>query len=228
MHWTFEDLVAPRPSVDDVVATAPVIPVVGVDDPEAGVELAGALVAGGLPVLEVPSRTAASATVIERIAQEVPDAVVGAGAIVSQRQADDARAAGARFLASAGSTPLLLDVLQTSGLPFLAGVATASEVIALLERDVSVAKLFPAELAGGCDLLSAFAAAFPQMRFCPAGGIDQQLARAYLALPNVVCVGGSWMLPASALRERDYAGIQALAHAAASLGRGAPRPVAVV
>src|SRR4051812_31154975 len=90
MHWTFEDLVAARPSVDDVVATAPVIPVVAVDDPEAAVELARALVAGGLPVLEVPSRTAASATVIERIAQEVPDAVVGAGAIVSQRQADDA------------------------------------------------------------------------------------------------------------------------------------------
>src|SRR3954452_9950684 len=107
MHWTFEDLVASQASVDDVVAMAPVIPVVAVDDPELAVPVAGALVAGGLPVIEVAWRTPAAATVVERIAHEVPDAVVGAGSIFAERQADDARAAGAHFLAAAGATPLL-------------------------------------------------------------------------------------------------------------------------
>src|SRR4051812_30974077 len=179
--------------LDDLLALAPVIPVVVLDDAEDAVPLARALVAGGLPAIEVTLRTPAALGAIERIAAEVPDAVVGAGTIVTAAQAQDACAAGARFLVSPGTSPALLDALQAGGVPFLPGVATASEIVALLERGITHAKFFPAEAMGGDATVRAFAGPFPQMRFCPTGGITPDTAPDYLALANVACVGGSWM-----------------------------------
>jgi 2-dehydro-3-deoxyphosphogluconate aldolase/(4S)-4-hydroxy-2-oxoglutarate aldolase len=204
-------------AVDDLLGLAPVIPVVVVEDLEDAVPLARALVAGGLPAIEVTLRTPAGAAAIERIAAEVEGAVVGAGTVVSARQAEASVAAGARFLVSPGTTPALLGALAETGVPFLPGVATASDVVGLLERDVTVAKLFPAAASGGIATLRAFAGPFPQLRFCPTGGIDAATAPDYLALANVPCVGGSWMLPAAAVRDRDWATVEALASAAAAL-----------
>jgi len=204
-------------AVDDLLGLAPVIPVVVVEDLEDAVPLARALVAGGLPAIEVTLRTPAGAAAIERIGAEVEGAVVGAGTVVNARQAEASVAAGARFLVSPGTTPALLGALEATGVPFLPGVATASDVVGLLERDVTVAKLFPAAASGGIATLRAFAGPFPQVRFCPTGGIDATTAPDYLALANVPCVGGSWMLPAAAVRARDWATVEALACAAAAL-----------
>jgi len=179
--------------IEDVAALAPVIPVVVVEDVEHAVPLAEALVRGGLPAIEVTLRTGAALGAIERIAAEVEGAVVGAGTVTTTAQIAAATAAGARFLVSPGATPTLLDGLEASGVPFLPGTATASDVVALLERGITHAKLFPAEVVGGVKALKAFAGPFPQVRFCPTGGIDATNAPDYLKLPNVVCVGGSWM-----------------------------------
>jgi 2-dehydro-3-deoxyphosphogluconate aldolase/(4S)-4-hydroxy-2-oxoglutarate aldolase len=184
-------------SIEDLTGLAPVIPVVVIDDVEDAVPLAEALVRGGLPVIEVTLRTAAAAASIERIAAEVPDAIVGAGTVTTNRQIAEALELGARFLVSPGATPALLDGLQASGVPFLPGTATASDIVALLERGITHAKLFPAEVVGGVAALKAFAGPFPQMRFCPTGGINLAKAPGYLAQPNVVCVGGSWMVSAN-------------------------------
>ena len=199
-------------TTDELVALAPVVPVVVIDDLDDAVPLAAALVRGGLPAIEVTLRTQPALAAIERIAQEVPGAVVGAGTVTTAQQVDDALSAGARFLVSPGATPTLLDALQASGVPFLAGTATPSDVIALLERGITYAKFFPAEINGGVKALKAFAGPFPQMRFCPTGGIDVAKAPEYLALPNVVCVGGSWMA-----KPGDWDAVEALASAAASL-----------
>lgn len=180
-------------TTEELVALAPVVPVVVIDDLDDAVPLATALVRGGLPAIEVTLRTPPALAAIERIANEVEGAVVGAGTVTTKQQVDDALAAGARFLVSPGATPALLDAMQASGVPFLAGTATPSDVIALLERGITHAKFFPAEANGGVKTLKAFAGPFPQMRFCPTGGIDLAKAPDYLALPNVVCVGGSWM-----------------------------------
>ena len=205
---------------DELLSTAPVIPVVVLDDATDAVPLARALTRGGLPVIEVTLRTDAALEAIERIAAEVPDAIVGAGTVVTGMQADRAVAAGARFLVSPGQTPILLDALETSGVPFLAGTATPSDVVALLERGITVAKLFPAEPLNGRRLLKALAGPFAQMRFCPTGGIDAELAREYLALPNVGCVGGSWMVPRDAIAAGDFATVEQLSRTAARLGGG--------
>jgi 2-dehydro-3-deoxyphosphogluconate aldolase/(4S)-4-hydroxy-2-oxoglutarate aldolase len=204
-------------SIEDVLGLAPVVPVVVVDDAADAVPLARALVDGGLPAIEVTLRTAAAFTAIERIADEVPDAVVGAGTILSARDVAAATAAGARFLVSPGTTPALLDAMEEADVPFLPGVSTASDVVGLLERDIGVAKLFPAEAVGGVATLRALAGPFPDVRFCPTGGIDLERAPAYLALPNVACVGGSWMLPRGAVRSGDWATVTRLARAAAAL-----------
>jgi 2-dehydro-3-deoxyphosphogluconate aldolase/(4S)-4-hydroxy-2-oxoglutarate aldolase len=201
-------------TIEELVGLAPVIPVVVIEDVEDAVPLAEALVRGGLPVIEVTLRTAAAAASIERIAAEVPDAVVGAGTVTTNRQVAEALDLGARFLVSPGATPTLLDGLQASGVPFLPGTATPSDIVALLERGITHAKLFPAEVVGGIKALKAFAGPFPQMRFCPTGGINVANAPEYLAQPNVVCVGGSWMAPIG-----DWDAVETLAAQAAALSR---------
>jgi 2-dehydro-3-deoxyphosphogluconate aldolase/(4S)-4-hydroxy-2-oxoglutarate aldolase len=198
-------------TVEDVVGLAPVIPVVVVDDVDDAVPLAEALVRGGLPAIEVTLRTDAALASIERIAAEVDGAVVGAGTVTTTGQIADALSAGARFLVSPGATPTLLDGLQASDVPFLPGTATASDMVALLERGITHAKLFPAEVVGGVAALKAFAGPFPGLRFCPTGGVKAANAPDYLAQPNVVCVGGSWMVGG------DLDRVEALAAQAAAL-----------
>ncbi|MEE1842540.1 MULTISPECIES: bifunctional 4-hydroxy-2-oxoglutarate aldolase/2-dehydro-3-deoxy-phosphogluconate aldolase [unclassified Streptomyces] len=200
-----------------VLDLAPVVPVVVLEDAADAVPLARALVAGGLPAIEVTLRTAAALDAIAAIAAEVPDAVVGAGTVISVRNVDDTVAAGARFLVSPGWTDSLLEAMKASGVPFLPGVSTTSEVVALLERGVTEMKFFPAEAAGGTSYLKALSAPLPQARFCPTGGISLDSAPSYLALPNVGCVGGSWMVPADAVAAKDWARVERLAGEAAAL-----------
>ncbi|ROQ69366.1 2-keto-3-deoxy-phosphogluconate aldolase [Streptomyces sp. 840.1] len=200
-----------------VLDLAPVVPVVVLEDAADAVPLARALVAGGLPAIEVTLRTAAALDAIKAIAAEVPDAMVGAGTVISARNVSDTVAAGARFLVSPGWTDTLLDAMKASGVPFLPGVSTTSEVVALLERGVTEMKFFPAEAAGGTAYLKALSAPLPQARFCPTGGISLASAPSYLALPNVGCVGGSWMVPADAVASGDWARVERLAAEAAAL-----------
>lgn len=200
-----------------VLALAPVLPVAVIEDAARAVPLARALVAGGLPAIEVTLRTEAALDAIRAIAEQVPEAVVGAGTVRTPRQVEAAVSAGARFLVSPGWTERLLEAMRTAQVPFLPGVSTTSEALGLLERGVREMKFFPAEAAGGAGYLSSLASPLPEARFCPTGGITPQRAPAYLALPNVGCVGGSWMLPAQAVAERDWATVEALAGDAARL-----------
>ncbi|MEV5309225.1 bifunctional 4-hydroxy-2-oxoglutarate aldolase/2-dehydro-3-deoxy-phosphogluconate aldolase [Streptomyces sp. NPDC052610] len=212
----------PSPSaVPSVLDLAPVVPVVVVSDAADAVPLARALVAGGLPAIEVTLRTPGALPAIRAIADAVPEAVVGAGTVITPGQADEAVAAGARFLVSPGWTDVLLAAMRGSGVPFLPGVSTTSEVVALLERGVREMKFFPAEAAGGTAYLRSLSGPLPQARFCPTGGIGPASAPDYLALRNVGCVGGSWMLPADAVAARDWARIERLAREAAGLSAGA-------
>lgn len=200
-----------------VLDLAPVVPVVVIDDPADALPLARALVAGGLPAIEVTLRTPVALDAIRAIAEGVPDAVVGAGTVVSPANVTDAVDAGARFLVSPGWTPALLGAMKASGVPFLPGVSTTSEVVALLEQGVGEMKFFPAEAAGGTAYLKSLAGPLPQARFCPTGGITAASAPVYLALGNVGCVGGSWMLPADAVAAKDWERVESLAREAAAL-----------
>ncbi|KUL54890.1 keto-deoxy-phosphogluconate aldolase [Streptomyces sp. NRRL F-4489] len=208
---------SPAPRAPSVLDLAPVIPVVVLQDAADAVPLARALVAGGLPAIEVTLRTPAALDAIRAIAAEVPEAVVGAGTLRTPGQVAAASAAGARFLVSPGWSPRLLGALRDAGLPFLPGVSTVSEVVTLLDEGVNELKFFPAEAAGGTAYLKAMAGPLPQARFCPTGGIGPGTAPAYLALPNVGCVGGTWMLPDDALAAKDWPRITQLARRAAEL-----------
>lgn len=200
-----------------VLDLAPVIPVVVLDDAADAVPLARALVAGGLPAIEITLRTPAALDAIRAVAEGVPGAIVGAGTVLSPELVDAAADAGARFLVSPGWTDRLLDAMRGAGLPFLPGVSTASEALGLLERGVTDMKFFPAEAAGGAAYVRALASPLPRARFCPTGGIDASRAPEYLALPNVGCVGGTWMVPGDALRLREWDTVEALAREAAAL-----------
>ncbi|PIM73031.1 keto-deoxy-phosphogluconate aldolase [Streptomyces sp. JV178] len=204
-------------STFSVLDLAPVVPVVVIEDASDAVPLARALVAGGLPAIEVTLRTPAGLDAIRAIAGAVPDAVVGAGTVVTPEQVTAAVRAGARFLVSPGWTDALLTAMQASGVPFLPGVSTTSEVVALLERGVTEMKFFPAQAAGGTAYLKSLAGPLPRARFCPTGGIGPDNAPEYLSLPNVGCVGGTWMLPADAIAARDWGRIETLARGAAAL-----------
>lgn len=201
----------------DVLDLAPVMPVVVVEDAEHAVPLARALVAGGLPGIEVTLRTPAALAAIERIAQEVPGAVVGAGTVVNGEQAEAAAKAGARFLVSPGCTPALARAMADTGLPALPGVATVSEAMALLELGLTELKFFPAEASGGAKFLKSLTGPLPQLRFCPTGGITAKSAPDYLALPNVGCVGGSWLTPAALVTGGRWEEITGLARESAAL-----------
>jgi len=205
------------PSESSLLSRVPVVPVVVVDDLAHAVPVARALVAGGLPVIELTLRTPVALDAIRAIAAEVPEILVGAGTIVTPGQAKEARDAGAQFLVSPGSTPSLLGAMGDTGLPFLPGTATVSEVLAVLEAGYTELKFFPAEASGGAAFLKSIAAPVPAARFCPTGGITAASAASYLALPNVGCVGGSWLTPADALGAGDWDRIARLASEAAAL-----------
>lgn len=196
---------------------APVVPVVVVEDVADAVPMARALVAGGLTAIEVTLRTPAALDAIREISRSVPEAVVGAGTVIAPDQVRACAQAGARFLVSPGWTDALLTAMRASGLAFLPGVSTTSEVVALLERGVREMKFFPAQAAGGTAYLRSLAGPLPQARFCPTGGIGPHNAPDYLSLPNVGCVGGSWMVPAEAVAARDWSRVEELARTASRL-----------
>lgn len=191
-----------------------VIPVVTIERVAHAVPLARALVAGGLPIIEITLRTKSAIDAIRAIAEAVPDAHVGAGTVLDPAQAQTAIAAGARFIVSPGATDRLIDASADWGAPYLPGAATASEAMRLAERDIRFLKLFPAEAVGGVALLKSLAAPLSEMVFCPTGGIDATKAAAYRALPNVACVGGSWMVPHAAIEAGDWRRITELSNSA--------------
>ena len=200
-----------------IMRLAPVIPVLTVKSVADGVAQARALVAGGLPAIEVTLRTEAALEAIAEIARSVPGAHVGAGTIISPAQIDQAVRAGATFMVSPGCTDALAAAAAKAPIPLLPGVASASEAMIMREHGFRALKLFPAEAVGGAKLLASLAAPLPDIVFCPTGGIDLAKAPTYLDLPNVTCVGGSWMLPKEALASGDYAIVERLAREAAGL-----------
>lgn len=206
-------------NVETLVAAAPIVPVVVIHDAAQAVPMARALVEGGLPVIEVTMRTPAALEAIRRIAAEVPDAIIGAGTLTRAEHVDAAIKAGSRFLVSPGITPSLLDAMVECGLPILPGTSDPSSVMQVLERGLTHMKFFPAEPAGGLTYLKAVAGPFPEVRFCPTGGIDVNKAKEYLAQPNIPCVGGTWVTPADALKDGDWARIADLARTGAALRR---------
>lgn len=197
--------------------TAPVIPVLVVEDATTAGDLAAALVAGGLPVLEVTLRTPAALDVIREMAK-VEGGIVGAGTVLTRADAVAAKEAGAQFAVAPGATDKLLEACEEIGLPILPGAATSSEAMKLLERGFRVQKFFPAEANGGAPALKAIGAPLPQILFCPTGGVSPSNAMDYLSLSNTACVGGSWVAPKDKVQAGDWAGIEALAAEAAKLG----------
>jgi len=205
-----------RPDAEAICRLAPVIPVLVIEDAERAVPLAKALVEGGLFALEVTLRTPAALAAIRAMADAVPEAVLGAGTLLTGDDVRAAAAAGARFGVSPGAVAPVLDAAEDEGLPMLPGVATPTEAMTAAHR-CEVLKFFPAEQNGGPAMLRAWAAPLPNILFCPTGGITAQNAAAYLALPNVICVGGSWVAPADAVAAGDWERITRLARAAAAL-----------
>lgn len=197
---------------------APVIPVVTIDDARHAIPLARTLVEAGLPVVEVTLRTPPALDAIAAIARAVPEAIVAAGTVVRAGQIAEVVDAGAKFIVTPGTPPDLADALAGAAIPAMPGCATASEAIALASRGFAIVKFFPAGPSGGPAWLKSIAGPLPELRFCPTGGVDAANAGTYLALNNVVCVGGSWMAPAEAIAAGDFARIARLAREAAALG----------
>ena len=204
-------------ALDALLDGQPVIPVIVVEDAGTAVPLARALAAGGLPMVEITLRTPAALEAIRAIADEVSEARVGAGTVLSARQFGEATEAGARFVVSPGTTMELLETASDSEVPLLPGAITPSEVMAAMEEGYRFLKFFPASASGGVDFLRSLASPLSGVRFCPTGGIGADDAGAYLALPNVPCVGGSWVVPKDAVAGGDWGRIETLAREAAGL-----------
>jgi len=202
----------------EICNLAPVIPVLVINNSATARPLAQALVAGGLPALEVTLRTPAALDAIREMAQ-VAGGVVGAGTLLTPADVKAAKAAGATFGVSPGATDNLLQACEDEDLPLLPGAATATEAMALLERGYCVQKFFPAEASGGAPALKSIGAPLPQISFCPTGGISLANADQYLSLPNTLCVGGSWVAPKDLVEAADWEGITSLARAASKLPR---------
>jgi 2-dehydro-3-deoxyphosphogluconate aldolase/(4S)-4-hydroxy-2-oxoglutarate aldolase len=197
----------------------PVVPILTIKDVEDALVQARALIAGGLTVLEITLRTTAAMNAVTALAKTFPNALIGAGTIVEPNQIEAAANAGARFLVSPAMTPRLVEAAVRSPVPFLPGAATASEALALQERGFQALKFFPAEPAGGARYLASLAGPLPDLIFFPTGGIDAQKAGNYLALPNVACVGGSWLVAPRLLTTSDFGKVEQLAREASTLGR---------
>jgi 2-dehydro-3-deoxyphosphogluconate aldolase/(4S)-4-hydroxy-2-oxoglutarate aldolase len=203
----------------EIMQASPVIPVIAIEHPGHALPLAKALVAGGIRVLEVTLRTPYGLDAIRKIAQELPDAIVGVGTLTKPEEFAQARDAGAVFGVSPGLTSTLIDAAKKSGLPLLPGVMTPSEVMAAREAGFFQLKLFPAVPAGGVGMLNSIAGPLPDVLFCPTGGISQESAPQFLACKNVACVGGSWLTPQDAIKAGEWEKITSLAKAASALRR---------
>ena len=203
--------------IGSILRRGPVLPVITIHDASKAVSLARALAAGGLTAIEITLRTPQALAAIEAVARDVPECLAGAGTVLTEEDLSAAQNAGAAFAVSPGATPRLLNAAAAAEIAFLPGVASASELMAGQEAGFSHFKLFPAAQAGGPAMLRALGGPFPTARFCPTGGIDLAGAQAYLALTNVVCVGGSWVAPEAMVMAGDFAGIEALARQASAL-----------
>jgi 2-dehydro-3-deoxyphosphogluconate aldolase/(4S)-4-hydroxy-2-oxoglutarate aldolase len=213
-----------RHSIADILRLSPVMPVVTIEDAATAPELARALVRGGIRSIEVTLRTKPALRAIEAIAAQVPEICVGVGTVMSTEDLNLAANAGAAFAISPGATRELLEAGTGFRIPYLPAVATATELMTAMAFGYRHFKLFPANVAGGVAALKGFHGPFPEARFCPTGGVTPQTAPGYLELPNVLCVGGSWLTPANVLAERDWARIEGLAREAAALGRSGVSP----
>jgi 2-dehydro-3-deoxyphosphogluconate aldolase/(4S)-4-hydroxy-2-oxoglutarate aldolase len=204
----------------DLLEGQPVIPVLRIERLQDAVPLTAALARGGLPAIEITLRTPVAVDAIRLVAEEVPQAIVGAGTILSARDYRRAADAGARFIVSPGTTQELLDEASLGRVPLLPGAVTPSEIMALQEEGYTVLKFFPAEQAGGAPYLKSLAAPLAAMRFCPTGGITPKNAGSYLALPNVICIGGSWVAPDDLMQAGKWDEVERLAADAATLRKG--------
>jgi len=205
--------------LDEILRAAPVMPVITIERENDGVPLARALVAGGLRALEITLRTPSAPAAARAIGEAVPEAILGIGTVLTAQDMETARRLGARFAVSPGATPELLNAAADGDLPFIPGVQTASELMAALARGLDVVKLFPAMPAGGVAALQALAGPFPQVRFCPTGGIGEENFLDWLKLPNVASVGGSWLAPAADIRAGNWGAITARAQRAMQMVR---------
>ncbi|MEF2073129.1 2-dehydro-3-deoxy-phosphogluconate aldolase [Consotaella aegiceratis] len=202
-----------------ILTAQPVVPVVVVDTAREAVDLARALAKGGLTAIEITLRTPAALDAIRCVVEEVPEAVCGAGTVLNPRQFDQAVAAGSKFIVSPGATMELLDAARASAVPLLPGAGTPSEVMAMIEEGYELLKFFPAEQSGGASYLKSLSAVFPQVKFCPTGGISMKNVGDYLALPNIICVGGSWVCPKDLVAAGNFDEITRLASEAAGLAK---------
>ena len=200
--------------LEPMLRLAPIIAIVTIDDINHAVPLVKSLIEGGVRGIEVTLRTPAALGSIQAIRLGVPDACVGAGTVLTPDDVTASENAGAMFFVSPGSSPALIEAIEQSDVPWLPGSASASESMTLLERGYRLQKFFPAEPAGGAEFLRSLAAPLPKIKFCPTGGIRAQTMASYLDLPNVICVGGSWLSPANVMRDKDWKAITALARAA--------------
>lgn len=209
--------VVPAMKIRAIMAASPVMPVIVIERIEDAVPLARALVNGGIRVLEVTLRTPVALEAVRAIRSELPEAITGVGTIVTSADVDAAIDAGAMFGVSPGSPDALLTLIAKRGFPFLPGTMTPTDVMRVLAHGFDAMKLFPAAQAGGIGMLKALNGPLPQARFCPTGGVDIKNASDFLALPNVGCVGGSWLAPANLVAAKDWGGIEKLAREAAVL-----------
>lgn len=201
----------------EILSAGAVVPVMAIEDLSSAVDLAHALVEGGIPTLEITLRTEHGIKAIELIKKEVPDAIVGAGTVINGEQLKAVENAGAEFAISPGFNTSFAKAAGRSGIAVIPGIATPGELMLALEHGIDTLKLFPAEVAGGRAMLKALHGPFPQVKFCPTGGITPETAPEYLKLPNVLCVGGSWLTPKEAVAAKNWAAITRLAEAAAAL-----------
>ena len=205
-------------ALHELLGGQPVIPVIVVEDVASAVPLARALAKGGLPMIEITLRTPAALDAIRAVADEVPEAKVGAGTVLTARQFGEATEAGSRFVVSPGTTRELIETASGSAVPLLPGAITPSEVMAAMEEGYRFLKFFPAGAAGGAEFLRSLSSPLSEVRFCPTGGVSAGNARDYLSVPNVVCVGGSWVAPKDAVASGDWGRIEALAREASQIG----------
>jgi 2-dehydro-3-deoxyphosphogluconate aldolase / (4S)-4-hydroxy-2-oxoglutarate aldolase len=204
-------------TIKEIMNSSPIVPVMVINNVEHAVPLAKALVKGGITVLEITLRTEAALESITRIKAEVPDAIVGAGTIINIETLNKAIEAGAEFIVSPGTTDTMIDAALATGVPLLPGVANPSEAMRLLEKGITEMKFFPAEAAGGIPMLKSIGAPIPQITFCPTGGVSQKNVKDYYDLPNVACVGGSWMCAASLVDAENWDEITRLSAEAITL-----------
>ncbi len=204
-------------TIKEIMNSSPIVPVMVINNVEHAVPLAKALVKGGITVLEITLRTEAALESITRIKAEVPDAIVGAGTIINIDTLNKAIAAGAEFIVSPGTTDKMIDAAIATGVPLLPGVANPSEAMRLLEKGITEMKFFPAEAAGGIPMLKSIGAPIPQITFCPTGGVNQKNVKDYYNLPNVACVGGSWMCAANLVDSENWDEITRLSEEAIKL-----------